>query len=184
MINSKKGFTLIELMIVVTVIGVLAGVTVTVINPQRQQEIAEDAVVQKRISDLALAIESYRTAEGVYPEQGTENNPLHESADINDVASAYIDKWPEGYIYNVSGDSFSIQATKPSSSEVFKYNSTWDEIRECGEETTETDVDSCEGWVADDIEPEKTKLDPAEPIPTDPKDGGTIDPVEPPTYEF
>lgn len=176
--HKKNGFTLIELMIVVSVIGVLAGVTMRIIDPQHQKAIAEDAVVQQRVSDLAVAIETYRTAEGSYPDEGTTNNPL-ESEATGDIAAVYIANWPEGFVYNVSGDSFSIHATKSTSNDIYKYSSSWDEVRECGSTTSDSLVDSCADFTNDEEEPSDDSTLPVEPPADEDSENDDTAPEEP-----
>jgi len=58
----KKGFTLVELLIVIAILAVLATATVVVLNPAELLAQARDA---QRISDM----ESLRTAVGIYMSQ-------------------------------------------------------------------------------------------------------------------
>ncbi len=60
----KKGFTLVELLIVIAILAVLATATVVVLNPAELLAQARDS---QRISDL----EGLRTALGVYVSQAT-----------------------------------------------------------------------------------------------------------------
>jgi prepilin-type N-terminal cleavage/methylation domain-containing protein len=65
--NSRKGFTLMELLIVISLIGVIAVGLLIVLNPQAQINKAKDA---KRKSDLALlkkSFEEFYNDNGRYP---------------------------------------------------------------------------------------------------------------------
>lgn len=69
-LRNKKGFTLIELMIVVVLIGVLSGVVISVINAGGFRSKAKDS---QRIADLEKirsALELYFSDNRVYPNFG------------------------------------------------------------------------------------------------------------------
>lgn len=66
---NKKGFTLVELMVVIAIIGILSAVVFVNISSSRSK--ARDA---KRISDIAqiqLALEQYFDRCGVYPKSNS-----------------------------------------------------------------------------------------------------------------
>ncbi len=63
--EKNKGFTLIELMIVVTIITILLGIVL--VNTQKQKSRARDRVRVADINTIRLAIEEYKLHCGEYP---------------------------------------------------------------------------------------------------------------------
>lgn len=74
--QSEKGFTLIELMVTITVIAILASVGLVVYSSAQKT-----ARVSKRIQDLKAlqeAIELYKTSVGYYPKVGSANKCVND----------------------------------------------------------------------------------------------------------
>ncbi|MBD3366430.1 prepilin-type N-terminal cleavage/methylation domain-containing protein [candidate division WWE3 bacterium] len=106
-LKNKKGFTLIELMITVSIIAILSGIVLQVLNPQALRAKTRD---KQRIADLKriqAGLELYFADNRVYP------NP-HSWADISGVAalSSYMNPVPQDpsgasspYLYNSSDGS-------------------------------------------------------------------------------
>lgn len=65
---SSKGFTLIELIVVIAVLGVLAAVVILGLNPVEQIARARDAQRKTTLGQLARALQAYATSNnGTYP---------------------------------------------------------------------------------------------------------------------
>ncbi len=67
----KKGFTLIELAIVVAIIAVLAGAFLTIVNPMAQLAKARDAKRKGDLYKIKLLLEQYYNDNNKYPPAGT-----------------------------------------------------------------------------------------------------------------
>ena len=67
--NKSKGFTLIELLIVIVLIGILAAVLITIIDPGKQQNSANDGTVQAMVNKVILTAESFNSAYGRVPNE-------------------------------------------------------------------------------------------------------------------
>lgn len=53
--SKQSGFTLVELLIVIVIIGILAGVVIGVLNPIQQQNRAKDGATRSQLDKLALS---------------------------------------------------------------------------------------------------------------------------------
>ena len=65
--QNKNGFTLVELLIVVMLIAILAGLLVTVINPQGIQQKARDSQRKADLKKIQAALELYFADNRAYP---------------------------------------------------------------------------------------------------------------------
>ena len=52
---GQKGFTLIELLIVIVIIGILSGVLISVVNPVKQQQKANETVMRSNLDKIRMA---------------------------------------------------------------------------------------------------------------------------------
>lgn len=69
-IQSERGFTIVELLIVVVVIAILAAITIVSYNGITRS--ANDSAAKQQASTVAKKIESYQAKEGRYPVNATE----------------------------------------------------------------------------------------------------------------
>jgi type II secretion system protein G len=93
---GKAAFTLIELMVVITIIVILAGLVVGGMEYANQRSAAEKAKTQ--IALLSKGIEEYKLDMGTYP--GTDDN----TAAAGDVSEQlYITLFKDGYDYTNPG---------------------------------------------------------------------------------
>lgn len=65
--RSNKGFTLVELLVIVTVLGVLMGVLLVIINPETQFKKARDTGRRASLKTVQAALEQYYNDNGAYP---------------------------------------------------------------------------------------------------------------------
>ncbi len=137
--SCSKGFTLVELLVVISLVSILASVTISILNPVRQRNIAEDGVRQSNLQKYALGVEAYANANGKYPtliEFNSYKEPTN-PADLSIFISKIPDKEPTDtaiykYEGNSDGDKFGIAVPLASdSTKCYKYHSAVGKIREC-----------------------------------------------------
>lgn len=103
---NKKGFTLIEIMLVVIILGVLAAMVVPRLTGRSDE--ARQSVAKTDIdSNLALAIDLYEVDLGSYPDSLDELSQA--SAGAANWKGPYLkkkpaDPWGKPYIYKYPGD--------------------------------------------------------------------------------
>lgn len=66
-LKSKKGFTLVEVLIVLVIISIMAGLLITVIDPVKQRQRAQDGTLVATANKIVAAVEAYNSAVGTYP---------------------------------------------------------------------------------------------------------------------
>ncbi len=54
--TNEKGFTLVELLIVIVIIGILAGLVITIINPRRMQMRSGHSIIRANVGRACQAI--------------------------------------------------------------------------------------------------------------------------------
>ncbi len=99
--SLKSGFTLIEIILVVVIIGILAGIGLPKLGGKSDQ--AKIAQAQGNISMLEVAIQEYEILNGDYPT--TLDGLLDESKGGPFLAKKKIpsDPWGKPYVYTVPG---------------------------------------------------------------------------------
>ncbi len=107
--RNERGFTLIELMVVIVILGILAGLIVPRIMGRPEE--ARQAKARIQIESIETALKLYKLDNGSYPttEQGLQS--LVEAPEVGELAESwreggYLDKgripkdpWGNEYIY-------------------------------------------------------------------------------------
>jgi type II secretion system protein G len=108
---KQSGFTLIELVIVIAIIGLLASAVLTQLSDARG--LAQDARRKQDLSTLKIALEAFRNDNGRYPNTnqqwwGVSNNGGNRATSgtsgyIPGLAPAYIEVLPTDPLGDLSG---------------------------------------------------------------------------------
>lgn len=106
-INNKKGFTLVELLVVMVIIGLLAALVGPKLFPKLGK--GKQAAAKAQIELLGQALDQYRLDVGTYPttEQGL--NALITNPGVDKWDGSYlkkglpVDPWGKPYIYQQPG---------------------------------------------------------------------------------
>src|ERR1700712_4071145 len=68
--NKQSGFTIVELLIVIVIIGILAGLVITTFAGMQNR--AYDTSVQSDVKNMGSKIEAFYAIQGAYPLYSTE----------------------------------------------------------------------------------------------------------------
>jgi len=88
--NNKKGFTLIEIMVVVIILGLLAGIVLPKILGREEEAKVSAAKVQ--IKSMESALDGFKLDNGFYPTTDQGLSALIKKPEVGRIP----DKWKEG----------------------------------------------------------------------------------------
>jgi len=104
-INNKKGFTLVELVVVIAILGILSAIAVPKFTASRLN--AERAAVEANLRTIESALTMYEA----------QNGSLSDVDDINDLVGKTLQSVPEGpgeAIYSINIDENGVLRAKVS----------------------------------------------------------------------
>ncbi len=108
-VKGESGFTLIEMMLVVIIIGILASMVVpSFVGRSREARIK---AAQGDIASLGVALDLFELDKGRYP--GSVGELLTGERKYLKAATAPKDPWGNEYIYSGSGDAYTLKSRGP-----------------------------------------------------------------------
>ena len=125
LLRRRSGFTLIEIMVVVVILGLLAALVVPRIGPQVAE--AQRTTAQTQIRSIEDALEMYRLHNGFYPGTQQGLDALVKAPTTSPVPKRYAeggyikkvpdDPWGNPYIYRNQNGRILIISTGPDGEE-------------------------------------------------------------------
>lgn len=114
----NKGFTLIELIVVIGIIAILSAMIITILNPLEQFAKARDAQRKSDLSQVQKALEQYYQDTGSYPASTNAFNIIGLNSGTISWGTSSVNNWPymnllpqdpdnsRTYVYYSTGQSY------------------------------------------------------------------------------
>lgn len=137
--KNKHGFTIVELLIVIVVIGILAAITIVAFNGVQNR--ANDTAVKQDLKNFKTKMEAYRALNDIYPD-GSALGAAADGWKASQAAYAVSPTAPDNlvYCYAVSDRSFYAVVALSKSGNAFYVSDTtgvaelpvaWDNVGTC-----------------------------------------------------
>jgi len=99
--RRERGFTLVELMVVIVLIGLLAGVVGVTVVPMMKK--GRKAVALDQMKEIQKALEFYKIDAGSFPESLQDLTVSTDDSPSGYIKAIPLDPWKEPYEYDPSG---------------------------------------------------------------------------------
>lgn len=111
--KNARGFTIVELLVVIVVIAILAAITIVTYSSIRQR--ALNATAQSDMTNLGKALMAYRVENGRYPANDNEIRTALQAAGVLQLGTkySYDNNNRKTFMYCLSPDSFAVIPATP-----------------------------------------------------------------------
>lgn len=117
--KNNKGFTLIEMLVVIAVIGILSAATLTALGPARSK--AKDTKIISALNQIRAVAETLYTTAGTYPsaaDMKADSNIAKSSTEIAANGGTGFEMRTNGTL-DIAGSAYAAFATLNSSTKVY-----------------------------------------------------------------
>lgn len=110
----KKGFTLIEILLVLAILGIISVVALVLINPVERQAQARDAGRVSTVAQLGRVLQAYYAGNSSYPGVANWAQDLVDSSEIS--------SFPAGVVYSSYGVTGCTTYVQPATNPTYCYD--------------------------------------------------------------
>jgi prepilin-type N-terminal cleavage/methylation domain-containing protein len=103
-VKKRRGFTLVELLIVMAILSIMITVAIGIINPIAMTNKATDARVKKDLRKIRVAFEEYRSDKKGYPD----DEMLTKLSNKSNCGSGVFAPWLSSWLCDPSGEPYRI----------------------------------------------------------------------------
>jgi general secretion pathway protein G len=104
--KGQKGFTLVELLIVIIILAVLTGVSIPIYRLINAR--AKESATENEMANIAKALEIHNVDLQSYPLVADYPDILEDNDYMENVP--LLDKWDNAYLYTSDGSSYSLES--------------------------------------------------------------------------
>ncbi|QBG46683.1 prepilin-type N-terminal cleavage/methylation domain-containing protein [Verrucomicrobia bacterium S94] len=102
-LSKKSGFTLIEVILVVVILGIIAGVTMNGLNIGGKKQQADLNAAKSTIATLSMAVQQYEIINGTYPSSLDALLDESKGGPFLQKKKIPLDPWGKPFVYQAPG---------------------------------------------------------------------------------